>query len=97
MKTLSWLTMNEATDEDGFYLQGEAAYEAERAALKEMGAPDTDQIEFTSIEPEDRDSAMAEAKVTEAFEKWAKAHQETGEPTTEDENGNSNLVWYGGE
>ena len=95
MQKLAWLTVNEEVDKDGFYLQGEAAYEAERRALEAYGAPQTEAIVFHSILPEDRDSAMAEATVPDVFATWAKAHQETGEPTTEDENCNSNLVWYG--
>ena len=75
----AWIAANDDTDEDGFYLQGEAAYEAERAELKKLGAPDTEAIEFESIQPEDRDSAMVEALVTPAFAKWARTNEETGE------------------
>jgi len=90
-----WLQVNEATDKDGFYLQDSPELrEIERAALKALGAPDTYEIEFVSIQPEDRDSAMVEARVTPAFAAWAKAHQETGEECSQDENGNSNLVFY---
>jgi len=90
--SFAWLQVNEATDEEGFYLQDSPELrEIERAELKEMGAPDTDEIEFVSILPEDRDSALIEALVTPAFAKWAKAHPETGE---EVENGISNLTYY---
>ena len=94
MRTFSWLTTNDETDEDGFYLQGEAAYNAERAELLRMGAPDTEHIRFLSVEPEDRDSAMVTAEVTERFVAWAKTNPETGEEVTEDENGDSNVVFY---
>ena len=97
MQKLSWLTVNEDTDTEGFYKQGPDAYEAERRALEALGAPQTEAIQFESILPEDRDSAMATALVPHVFAEWAKQHQETGEPTTEDENGDSNLVWYGEE
>ena len=92
MRSFSWLTINEKTDEDGFYLQGEAAYEAERAALKEWGAPDTEALVFESVFPEDRESTMATAVASDAFIKWAKQDPETGESPVE--NGMSNLVWY---
>jgi hypothetical protein len=84
----AWIAQNEAVDEDGFYLEdGTAAYEAERAALKEMGAPDTEAIQFISILPEDRDEAMVEAEVSEAFAAWAKSPEEPGSP-------NAMLPWY---
>lgn len=82
-KSFAWLAQNDATDEDGFYLEdGPEVHEAERQALREAGAPDVDAIEFVSILPEDRDDAMVEAFVTEAFIAWAK-----------DPNG-GDLVWY---
>jgi len=68
------------------------AYEAERAALKEWGAPDTEALVFESVLPEDRESAMATAVASDAFIKWAKQDPETGESPVE--NGMSNLVWY---
>lgn len=73
MKSFAWIAMNEAIDENGFYLEdGPAVYEAERAELKEMGAPCTEQIQFISILPEDRDSSMVEALVPDEFIRWAK-------------------------
>jgi hypothetical protein len=70
--SIAWLAANEGTTEDGFFLEGEAAIEAEKRELKEAGAPDVDQIEFVSYEPESRDEAMIEAMVTTAFAEWAR-------------------------
>ena len=94
MISFAWLAVNEAIDEDGFYLEDSPKLrEIERAELKKFGAPDTEQIEFISILPEDRDSAMVEAKVTDAFAAWAMSEEGKGitEPV---ENGISNLVYY---
>jgi len=96
-QNLSWLAWYEETDEEGFYVQGELAFAAERAALKAGGAPDTDEIEFVSIEPESRDEAMVEARVTERFAAWAKSNSDAkGEITEPVENGISNLTYYDG-
>lgn len=70
MRQVQWTAQNEATDADGFFLQGEAAYEAERATLAEMGAPDTLSIHFLSIEPIARDEAIVEAHVSKALAEW---------------------------
>ena len=90
----AWLQVSEATDDEGFYLQDSPELrEIEKKELKEMGAPDTDEIEFVSILPEDRDSALVTANVTPAFVRWAKSKR--GEQDTEPvENGISNLVYY---
>lgn len=73
MKNVEWWAQNEDTNEDGCLLQGEEAFEAERACLAAMGAPDTDQIVFSDIVPEDRDTALCTAQATEAFAAWLKA------------------------
>lgn len=92
-RNLAWLQVSEATDEEGFYLQDSPELRRiERLELRMMGAPETDEIEFVSILPEDRDSALVEAFVTPAFAAWAKRHPETGEENVE--NGISNLVYY---
>ena len=90
----AWLQVSDATDDEGFYLQDSPELrEIEKRELKEMGAPDTDEIEFISILPEDRDSALVEANVTTAFARWAKSRR--GEQDTEPvENGISNLTYY---
>jgi len=94
-KSFAWITVNEAIDDEGFYLEdGPKVREIEREELKKLGAADTEHIEFQSILAEDRDTAMAEALVTPAFIEWAKRHQETGEQCDEDHNGESNLVFY---
>jgi hypothetical protein len=98
-RSFAWIAANEATNEEGFYLEDSPELrEKERAQLKEWGAPDTEQIEFVSILPEDRDEAMVEAKVTEAFIAWAKSHADAkGEVTEPVENGISNIVYYDNE
>jgi hypothetical protein len=81
LKSFAWLALNDATDDEGFYLEdGPTVREAEREELREAGAPDVDAIVFVSILPEDRDDAMVEALVTDAFIEWAK--------------GEGDLVWY---
>jgi hypothetical protein len=94
--SFAWIAINEVIDEDGFFLQdenGPELREAERKELKEAGAPDVEEIEFISIEPEDRDSALVEALVTPRFAEWAKS--EYGKAHTEPVgNGDSNLVYY---
>jgi len=80
-KSFAWIAITEATDEEGEYREdGPALREEERAALKEAGAPDTDEIEFVSILPEGRDEALVEALVPQSFINWAKADED--------------LVWY---
>lgn len=66
----SWWAQNEATDPPGCLLSGPDAFEPEREALREMGAPDVDQIVFHDIFPEDRDSATVTADVTPALRDW---------------------------
>lgn len=87
---MAWIAINKLEDDEVTTEQQEM--EAERAALKEAGAPDTDKIEFISIEPEGQNEEMVEATVTEEFAKWAKRNHTTGEEDAE--NGESNLVYY---
>ena len=93
-QNLAWLQVSEATDDEGIYFEDSPELrEIERKELREMGAPDTDEIEFVSILPEKRDASMIEAMVTPAFIRWAKSRR--GEQDTEPvENGISNLVYY---
>lgn len=80
-KSFAWIAITEATDEGGLYREdGPELREAERTVLKEVGAPDTDQIEFVSILPEGRDESLVEALVPQSFIDWAKADE--------------NLTWY---
>lgn len=69
-----WWAQNEATNDDGFLMNsvddGERVLQAERDALAEMGAPDTDKIVFHSILAEDRDSARVVAMVTPELLLW---------------------------
>ena len=81
LKSFAWIAINEATDDDGFYLEdGPAVHAVERCALLERGAPDTELIQFISVLPESRDEALVEAMVPQSFIDWAKADE--------------NLVWY---
>lgn len=90
----AWLAVNEAIDEDGFYLEDSPRLRHfERQELKALGAPDTELIEFISILPEDRDSAMVEAEVTQAFANWARSKNGTAHSEPVD-NGESNLIYY---
>ena len=74
MSKAFWTAQNEFVDPTTHCLvQGKEAFEHERAALKEMGAPDTEFIEFIDIVPEDRDNAICEAEATPAFISWLEA------------------------
>jgi hypothetical protein len=91
----AWLTVNEEISPEGFYLEGEAAMAAEREALRAMNAPDVNLIEFQSIVPEDRDSAMVEALVPETFKRWAMTVEGSDEIVgTDEHNALTNLVFY---
>ena len=70
-----WFAQNEDTDESFCLLQGEAAFEPERRALAEMGAPDTELLVFHDIQPEDRDNAICEAECTIPFIEWLEANE----------------------
>lgn len=59
--TIAWYAIHEAIDEDGIFLQNDEAIAAEIAALRAEGAP-IDGIRIVSVEPEDRDEAIAEAE-----------------------------------
>lgn len=70
MQNAEWQAQNEATDEDGFFLDGAAFLEAEREELRTMGAPDVDAIVFGEYEVVDRDEAWITASVSPAFHQW---------------------------
>lgn len=75
MSKAFWTAQNEYVDPTTFCLvQGKEAFEHERAALKEMGAPDTEFLVFHDIVPEDRDNAICEAEVTIPFLNWLEAN-----------------------
>jgi hypothetical protein len=74
MSKAFWYAQNEDTNPPGCYLQGSEAFEPERRTLKEMGAPDTEFIQFIDVAPIDRDDAICEAEVTPAFIAWAEAN-----------------------
>ena len=68
-------SQSKETDADGFYLQDEAAKQAEIRALQAMKAPDADKISIISIEAIDLAQAEVEAYVTQAFEDWAREQE----------------------
>jgi hypothetical protein len=67
--TIRWIAQNEETNEDGFYTN---SHEADIAELREMGAPEIEQVEIESITPDGWDTAIVKAKVSEAFAEWAR-------------------------
>jgi hypothetical protein len=67
---IAWYTQNEATDTDGFYLENEACWNAERALLLEDGAPDAASAVFVSWEAEDRTESVLVAEVSDALAAW---------------------------
>lgn len=65
MRKIQWYQQSEETDEDGFYIQELApASENERKILCEFMPKElVDQVEFLSLEVEDRDMAVFTANV----------------------------------
>ena len=85
-KTLfSWFAINEAMQEGGFRAETPEAWEAEKVELTKLGAPDVEQLELVSYLADSWEDVIIEAQATPAFIKWA---------TTDNENGESNLVYY---
>lgn len=71
MSIVFWTAQNEYVDPTTHCLvQGSEAFEHEREALREMGAPDTEFLIFHDIVPEDRDNAICKAEATPAFIQW---------------------------
>ncbi len=67
---IAWAQQSEDTDNDGFFLEGEAAFRADMRDFAEWGAPDTESAVFVSHEVEDRDEATITAVVSDALAEW---------------------------
>lgn len=65
-----WWAQNEATDADGFFLDGEEAWEAEKRALAAMGCPALGSAVLVSHEAIDRDEAVFVAVVPDEAADW---------------------------
>lgn len=70
MPKVQWEQQNDEVDENGFFLEGEAAFEADRKLFAEWGAPDTEALRFVLWEATDRDAATIVAEATDAFLDW---------------------------
>ena len=71
MSKAFWYAQNEFVDPTTCCLvQGSEAFEHERSALADLGAPDTEFLIFHDIVPEDRDNAVCSAEATPAFIRW---------------------------
>jgi hypothetical protein len=66
----SWTTQNEATNADGFLLEGEASFAAELELLASMGCPDTSQAKLISVEVVGREQSVTTAEVSHAMGRW---------------------------
>ena len=55
---VSWTTHNDATDADGFLLEGRASFVAELEVLASMGCPDTDQAKLIGVEVVGREESV---------------------------------------
>jgi hypothetical protein len=67
---MRWTTQNEASDDDGFLLEGEACFRAEREWLHLHGCPDAREAVLVSIEVVGRDESITTASVTDAMARW---------------------------
>ncbi len=67
---IQWTTQNEATAADGYLLDGDASFAAERELLASMGCPDTDKAALVSVEVTGRDESVTTAEVTDAMARW---------------------------
>ena len=76
--TMAWYAqgLEDTINEEGTFGEESEQRIAEIKALREMGAPETENIEIVSITPEDREDAIVEALVTLAFAEWAKEPSE---------------------
>ena len=67
---VSWTTQNEATDADGFLLEGQASFAAELEVLTSMGCPDTDKAKLIGVEVVGREESVATAEASDATWGW---------------------------
>ncbi len=67
---VSWTTLNEATDAEGFLLEGEASFTAERELLASMACPDTDKAKLIGVEVVGREESVTTAEVSDAMWRW---------------------------
>ena len=67
---VSWTTLNEATNADGFLLEGEANFTAECELLASMGCPDTDKAKLIGVEVVGREESVTTAEVSDAMWRW---------------------------
>lgn len=67
---MNWNTQNEATDADGFLLEGEASFAAEMECLRQCGCPETATARFVSVEIVGRTESMMMADVSAAMAEW---------------------------
>jgi hypothetical protein len=67
---ISWTTQNEATDADGFLLEGEASFAAELELLASMGCPDTSKAKLIRVEIVGREESVTTAEVSDAMARW---------------------------
>jgi tRNA A58 N-methylase Trm61 len=81
MEEIAWYMVSldefaEPDSEDGLhYVPTPERVQGELNALKEDGAPDTESVEFISIDAEDRDEAIVFARGSAEFAAWIKANE----------------------
>ncbi len=76
---MRWTTQNEAADDDGFLLDGEASFVAELEFLAAAGCPDVHSAKFISLEVTGRDESVITAEVSADAARWLEDEIE-GEP-----------------
>jgi hypothetical protein len=69
---IRWTTQNEATDSEGFLLEGEASFAAELEFLCSIGCPDTNEAKLVSVEVVGREESLTTAEVNERMAGWLK-------------------------
>ena len=67
---IRWVTQNEATDADGFLLEGVASFAAELTFLRLAGCPDAANARLVSVEVTGRDESITTAEVSSRMACW---------------------------
>jgi hypothetical protein len=67
---VSWTTLNQATDANGFLLESEASFVAELEVLASMGCPDIDKAKLIGVEALGRQESVTTAEVSDAMWRW---------------------------